>query len=505
MDTELRLLLVYPNIPHLNPPPVGIGSLAAVVKAAGHEVQVFDTTFYLGDDQLSDKAQEEVLGVRPFEFEPRTLPSPENDVATDFLAKVKSYKPHIIGLSALESTWDRTVDLLDVLRPETHDAVVLVGGIFPTFAQDIVLDHPAVNAICVGEGEGPLVDLCDRIKAGTDFSDVPNLWVKEQSGAIRKNPPRAPLDISDLDVPDYSVFDSSRFLRPMAGKIYRTAPVETVRGCPYKCAFCNSPSMYDLYSNNKKGSFLRKKSIEQIQNELRILYSQYDVEYFYFCSDTFLVMSDSEFDEFAEVYSEFKLPFWIQTRPETIKPKHIKLLKEIGCHRISMGLEHGNEKFRAKLLKRDYKNADIINVSHDLADAGIALSVNNILGFPGETRELVFDTINLNRQMRFDTTSGYAFTPFHGTELRDVSVSKGFIKQDYLSRTHTIGLGLDQPQLPRSEVDGLRKTFALYARLPKSFWPQIKIAEKDDPEGRASFAELAKVYQERFFANQYNE
>jgi len=505
MDTELRLLLVYPNIPHLNPPPVGIGSLAAVVKAAGHEVQVFDTTFYLGDDQLSDKAQEEVLGVRPFEFEPRTLPSPENDVATDFLAKVKSYKPHIIGLSALESTWDRTVDLLDVLRPETHDAVVLVGGIFPTFAQDIVLDHPAVNAICVGEGEGPLVDLCDRIKAGTDFSDVPNLWVKEQSGAIRKNPPRAPLDISDLDVPDYSVFDSSRFLRPMAGTVYRTAPVETVRGCPYKCAFCNSPSMYDLYAENKKGSFLRKKSIDQIQNELRTLHKQYNVEYFYFCSDTFLVMSDQEFDHFAEVYSEFKLPFWIQTRPETIKPKHIKLLKEIGCHRISMGLEHGNEEFRAKLLKRDYKNADIVKVSHDLADAGIALSVNNILGFPGETRDLVFDTINLNRQMRFDTTSGYAFTPFHGTELRNVAVANGFIEQDYLSRTITIGLGLDQPQLPRSEVDGLRKTFALYARLPKSFWPQIRIAEKDDSKGRATFSELAKIYRNNFFENQYNE
>jgi len=263
--------------------------------------------------------------------------------------------------------------------------------------------------------------------------------------------------------------------------------------------------MYDVYVSTGKSSFLRKKSIEQIQDELRYLYNEFDVEYFYFCSDTFLVMSDKEFDDFAEVYREFNLPFWIQTRPETIKAKHIRLLKELNCHRISMGLEHGNEEFRAKLLKREYKNEAIVEVSKALSSAGIALSVNNILGFPGETRELVFDTINLNRQMEFDTTSGYAFTPFHGTELRAKSVEMGYIPNDYLSRTHTLGLGLDQPQLSREEVDGLRRTFALYARLPKSYWPRIEIAEQSDDRGRKEFSELGKIYRERFFENQYNE
>ena len=295
-------------------------------------------------------------------------------------------------------------------------------------------------------------------------------------------------------------------MRPMAGKIYRTAPVETVRGCPYKCAFCNSPTMYDLYDKQvKPGSFLRKKSIGQIQKELRVLRDQFNVEYFYFCSDTFLVMTDQEFEEFAEVYREFKLPFWLQSRPETIKPKHIEVLKEIGCHRISMGLEHGNEEFRAKILKRRYKNKDIIEVSKNLYDADIALSLNNILGFPGETRELIFDTINLNRKMYYDTTSGYAFTPFHGTELRTQSVKQGYIPEDYLSRTVTYGLGLDQPQLRKTEVDGLRRTFALYAKFPKDMWPQIKIAENQDEEGVQAFAELSQIYREKYYTNQYNE
>ena len=503
MTSKIRLLLVYPNIPHLNPPPVGIGSLAAVAKKAGHRVEVFDTTFYVGEDEFSDKAQEEVLGVRPFEFEPRSLPEPENDVVTDFLDLIDGYKPDLIGFSSLESTWDRTVELLDSLGK--CNATVLVGGIFPTFAQEIVLGHSAVDLICVGEGEGPLVDLCGKIGNGENYDSVANLWVKQTDGTIKKNSPRPALDISELNIPDYSVFDHARFLRPMAGTIYRTAPVETVRGCPYKCAFCNSPTMYDLYAKSGTGSFLRKKSISQIQQELRHLYNTFNVEYFYFCSDTFLVMSDKEFDEFAEVYNEFRLPFWIQTRPETIKMKHIELLKEIGCHRISMGLEHGNETFRAKLLKRDYKNKDIIEVSKNLSAAGIALSLNNIIGFPNETRDLIFDTINLNREMAFDTTSGYAFTPFYGTELRTISVKQGFIPDNYLSRTHTLGLGLDQPQLSRGEVDGLRKTFALYARLPKDLWPTIKIAEQNNEEGREAFSELGEIYRKEYFANQYNE
>jgi len=505
MPEKFKLLLVYPNIPLLNPPPVGIGSLTAVVRNAGHDVRVFDQTFYKGNDPDSDKAQEEVLGVRPFEFEPRTLPEPKNDAATDFLQVINEYKPDLIGISILESTWDRATELLDAIIG--IEIPVLAGGVFPTFAQEIVLGHPAVDIVCEGEGEGPLVELCQKMKDGENYDSVKNLWCKKPDGSIKKNSIRTPIEIGDLPIPDYSVFESARFMRPMAGKIYRTAPVETVRGCPYKCAFCNSPTMYDLYDREvKPGAFLRKKSIDQIQQELRALRDDFNVEYFYFCSDTFLVMTDKEFEEFAEVYREFKLPFWLQSRPETIKPKHIKVLKEIGCHRISMGLEHGNEEFREKILKRRYKNEDIIQVSKNLSDAGIALSLNNILGFPGETRELIFDTIELNRKMHYDTTSGYAFTPFYGTELRTLSVEQGFIPEDYLSRTVTYGLGLDQPQLPKTEVDGLRRTFALYAKFPKDWWPKIKIAENKDEEGNEMFGYLSEVYREKYpYVNHYNE
>ena len=68
-----------------------------------------------------------------------------------------------------------------------------------------------------------------------------------------------------------------------------------------------------------------------------------NVEYNYFWADTFLGMSRKEFEEFCEMYKDIKLPFWMQTRPETIDDYNIKKLSEVGLHRISFGIEHGNE------------------------------------------------------------------------------------------------------------------------------------------------------------------
>ena len=223
---------------------------------------------------------------------------------------------------------------------------------------------------------------------------------------------RGLVDINRQPIPDFSLFEQERFLRPMAGKIYKTVPIETDRGSPFQCTFCNSPSTAKLYRENKS-TFFRKKKMSRIQEELRHQVKRWDAEYIYFTSDTFLSVNDEEFEEFIEVYSEFKLPFWLQSRAETVTEYRARRLKEIGCHRISIGLEHGNEEFRRKVLRKNFDNQEMIKASRILADAGNPVTVNNIIGFPDETRELIFDTIELNRQLVFDTANAAVFAPFH--------------------------------------------------------------------------------------------
>ena len=106
----------------------------------------------------------------------------------------------------------------------------------------------------------------------------------------------------------------------------------------------------------------------------------------------------------------------------------MKLLKEIGCARISFGIEHGNEGFRRKWIDRPVSDDLMIKNFKIVEDSGIPFSVINILGFPHETRELAFDTIEFNRKVNANDRNAYAFTPFHGTPLRNECENLGFLK-----------------------------------------------------------------------------
>ena len=116
-------------------------------------------------------------------------------------------------------------------------------------------------------------------------------------------------------------------------------------------------------------------------------------------------MNNNEFEEFCDMYSEIKLPFWIETRPETISDHKLKRMRAVGLDRISFGVEHGNEEFRLKILDRRWKNKDIIEALKLPHKHDIHFSVYNITGLPYETKKLAFDTIELNRNINADNAN----------------------------------------------------------------------------------------------------
>lgn len=228
--------------------------------------------------------------------------------------------------------------------------------------------------------------------------------------------------------------------------------------------------------------------------ELKYFVDNHNMEYAYFWADTFLAMSNREFDEFCEMYQDIKLPFWMQTRPETLNDDKVKKLADVGLNRISFGVEHGNEEFRKKYLARSFKNKDIIEKLKIPHHYGVEFSVNNITGFPHETRELAMDTIELNRHIKSDNQNLYAFVPFHGTPLRKICEDLGYVKHEDITRCLTDKPMLDQPQYSAEEVAGLQRCFVLYVGMPKSRWKDIAKAEKDTPEGNRLFAELKEEF-----------
>lgn len=496
MSQKFKILFLYPNEAFLNPPPVGIGCLSAVLKEAGFETDIFDTTFYEVDGFTSDKAKEENLQVRSFSFEERGIFADKADWAEDLRNKIKEFQPNLIALSALEVTYFLGLKMLGVVND--FKIPVVAGGVYPTASPEEIIKHPDITYVCVGEGEKAIINLADALANGKDDIKIRNIWTK-RNGAIFKNDLDPPVDINALPVPDYSVFDERRFFRPMAGRVYKAVPVETNRGCPYRCTFCNSPSTLSLYSAKGIRGFFRKKTVKKIYEELKYLIRRWQAEYVYFPSDTFLLMTEKELDEFVEMYSEFKLPFWIQTRPETVNYDAMRKLKEAGCHRISIGLEHGNFEFRKNVLRKPFRDEVFVNAANILNEVGIPLTINNIIGFPYETRELIFDTIRLNRKVKFDTTNAYVFYPFTGTHLHDICKKEGYIKGTNTERgCTTIACKIEMPQLSSEEIKGLRRTFVMYVKMPESMWPEIKIAESFDEEGNKKFRQLREIYLKKY-------
>ena len=352
--------------------------------------------------------------------------------------------------------------------------------------------------VCVGEGEQVLVELCRRMSDGRAYDDIPGLWVKMESGAVKKNSMGPAVDMDDNPILDLSIFNEGRLFRPMQGRVWKMFPLETHRGCPYKCAFCNSPAQWEKYRKETDSLHFRKKSVEKIREEIVYFRDHHDVEAFYFWADTFFAYSSREFDEFIEMYTEFNIPFWCQTRPETVTLERVEQLARIGMFRIAFGVEHGNEEFRRKYIRRDINNERIIEAMQLMDSTGIPYSVNNILGFPFETRELTFDTIELNRNFTPDSQNAYSFSPFHGTELRRLAEREELIDRKEIARSITRPTVLNMPQYSASAIEGMRRCFLLYVKLPKHRWPEVGEAEKLTDEGNRIWRDLRDEVEERY-------
>lgn len=504
----INVLFIYPNTYGMNMLPPAIAMFSAILKKKGHNVEIFDTTYYSLDYGMdSDGSKMERLNVVPYKMEEKGIRKKTSDWKKDLIDQVNKFKPDLFAISSTEDMWELGMKVLDELKDykKKNNTPVIAGGVFATFAPEICIKQDLVDIVCVGEGENALIDLCDKIQKKENFEDVTNCWIKlkgntKKNGVnemVKKNPISKPVNINDNPIIDISLFEENRLYRPMAGKVYKMIPVETIRGCPFTCRFCNSPDQMKLYKGIGS-NFYRKKRMDLVYNELKHFKEVHKVEYNYFWADTFLGMSNREFDEFVEMYKEINLPFWMQTRPETVTDYNMSKLKSVGLHRISFGVEHGNEEFRKKILDRRWNNKDIIEKLKIPKKYDIAFSVNNITGFPTETKKLAFDTIELNRHIDADNANIYAFVPFHGTPLRKMCEDLGLIDPDTITKCLTAESQLNMPQYPPHEIEEIKKCFSLYVKFPKTRWKEIERAEKNDEEGNKIYKNLKEEYLEKY-------
>jgi len=440
-------------------PPGGIAILSACLKRAGyHNMKLFDATWYPVDNKLEqangdrDRSREK-RGMFP-EYEwnrPDVKLELENvDMYTAFRDMVIEFEPDVIISSIVEDTYYLWNKFMDQIKDRKFISVC--GGVFCTYFPQAF--EGKCDYICRGEGDELLPELMDLISEGKDGHHLANVY---------PNPMRPAINVNTLPITDHEIFDDRSLYRPFQGKIIKIATVETQRGCPFKCKFCNSPSNAGLYKEETDSLFFRKRTVEHQEAELIDLIEKHDIEVLWIVTDTFLTMSKKEFDKWATMYSKYKLPFFTQTRPELLSPYQAQTLKELGCLKLNMGVEHGDPQFRRDVIGRIYDNQKAIDAFRIAREAGLSTTCNFIIGYPYETMENCMQSVELAAQLGCNDTNAFIYTPYHGTPMRDMCVKGGFIEDDLIveMRHDDQGtyLNMPKPYMSREDIQYMYNNF----------------------------------------------
>lgn len=481
---------------------MGIASIIGLLRQNAFEVKVFDTAFYRSPDDINQNEIRARKGISKAVVNEDLLIDNASDMFDDIAKLINIYSPRLIAVTLLQPTYETGLILTRFIKSNFPDIMIVAGGVFPTLSPEIVFNERSIDAVCVGEGETPLLELCKALSVGKDISHIPGFWVKWK-GNYFKNKPVLIDDLNQLPFPDYTSFDARLFLKPMQGHLYKMVNIETTRGCPFNCTYCSAPALRKFFKKCNSGQYFRKLSMNKIIEQIHFQIARHKPEFLYFSSETFLSMDESEFSLFIKEYSKINMPFWFQTRFETITEERLKALKDVGMYWLSIGLEHGNEEFRKRILKRRYSNKRVLKSGEILKKLDIGASINNIIGFPDETEELIRDTIRMNRKLwelqpKIESNV-FVFTPYAGSELFELCRNKGLISTEISFKQTTLG---NENMLAYSDkwigkLCGLSRTFNLYVKLPEEYFPEIAKAEEMSPAGDQIYEELLTLAQGR--------
>ncbi|HSJ54910.1 MAG TPA: radical SAM protein [Anaerolineae bacterium] len=366
--------------------PQGIMVLSSVLKAAGHKVELAVAAH--GDP----------------------------------VALALGFRPDVVAYSVITGSQRFYLDLNRRLKAELPGLFAVFGGPHPTFFPEMTREE-GVDGLCRGEGETAFVSLLDGLANGGREAvlGLAN-WSFRQNGQVVSNPVGPYLeDLDSLPFPDRAlvyerdpVTSRSKIKHFLAG-----------RGCPYNCTYCFNHALSELYRG--KGRRFRLRSVEAVIDEVRWVREHYPLEFVVFVDDTF-VLSPGWLAEFAvEFPRKVGLPFFCNTRANLVTAEQVRLLKEAGCHTVSMGVEAGNDRIRNELLKRQMSREQIVDAAHLIHEGGLRLTTTNMIGLPSSTLANDFETLELNARLRPAYAHAFIFQPYPRTELGEFTREQGWM------------------------------------------------------------------------------
>lgn len=349
----------------------------------------------------------------------------ETDVAIfpeeDIFSKIGCFKPDMIAYGSSSHEHKEYLKINRIVKSKYPKIFTIMGGSHPTFFQD-VLDNGNLDAICVGEGESPFLELLNKLDKKEDISCMKNIVVK--GGKLNGLYPL----IQDLDSIPFP--DRELFYKASIAKKEKIPAMNFMasRGCPYNCTYCFNHAFRQMYPGQK---YLRRRSVENVLGEIEETKNKFNLKFVKFVDDIFVTKNNLEWlKEFCSKYPErIGLPFLIYTRFDMINEDVVKMLKTAGCSAFFMSIESANPNIREKVLNRKMDSKTIIQAARWCNKHKISILAYTMLGLPESTIKDDIEAVNFSINAGIDVAEFPIFQPLIKTELSSICIQKGLVDE----------------------------------------------------------------------------
>jgi len=447
----MRLLLVNPAIVSDNlydgwdlsgadslSPPLGLLSLIAITRQAGHEAELIDAYAH---------------GFSP----------------TETVRQALAFSPDAIGLTASTNMICSAAIIAAELRKAGFKKTIMLGGPHVTAVPVETLKRfNAFDIAIIGEGEHTLIELLSLLEnENADLSTVAGLSIRHGDGIIQTSP-REP--IADLDTLPLPAWDALTCLtNPYRMSIVGTTSdhstaIVTSRGCPGRCAFCDT-SVF--------GRGFRAFSANYVLKMIDTLVNDYNIEDLLIYDDNF-VTNHKRLRQICEGLIERKSISWsCCARVNMVNPEMLSLMRQAGCWQIEYGIESGSP----TILKKMCKEINLDQARQALTwtrEAGILTRGNFIFGYLGETEETLEESLRFLLAADLDYFQQTFLTPFPGTEVYQQAADWGTFDADWQTMSNW-AINFIPRDLTREQLIAFSKhAFRIFYLRPQPVWTQLR-------------------------------
>lgn len=388
-----------------------------------------------------------------------------NKYTEDRLIKeLEDKKPEIIGITSITPFAFVGLKIAKLAKETLQDSYIVFGGPHATAAPLRVIKEKGIDCVVMGEGERTFSELVKAIKYGKNLGEIKGLIYKGDN-EIKQNEPRELIsNIDEIPYPAYHLFPVEKYfeypdMHGLITKNKRFMPVLSSRGCPYKCIYCHETL----------GKVFRPRSPENFLGELEMLYHKYGIREFHIEDDTFNVNIDRAkiiMDEIVGRELNVSIQFPSGLRCDRMDEDLVIKMKKAGTFMIALGIETASPRVM-KFIKKNLNLEKVKEAVNLITKHKIQVWGYFMIGFPYETMDEIYETINFAKSLNLTYASFSIVTPLPGTELFNIAIKEGYICEDEYFESTSInystplmkGLNVTQSELVSLKKEAIRKFY----------------------------------------------